>query len=204
MAKENQTATAEVYLWSMGHYAVEKDFRNQDFTEGFPKGDYEACTFEACNFQETDLSDVNFIECRFLSCDLTNAKILNTGFREVEFEDCKMVGLPFDQSNPFLFALQAHRCQLHLATFYGCNLRQCSFHECTLQEVDFTEANAEGLLLEACDLSRAIFEQTNLQKANLSTAFNYRIDPDQNRLRGATFSADGLPGLLVKYGIVVR
>jgi hypothetical protein len=50
----------------------------------------------------------------------------------------------------------------------------------------------------------AIFSQTNLEKADFTTAFNYQIDPEQNRMKKARFSPEGIAGLLVKYKIVIE
>jgi hypothetical protein len=40
---------------------------------------------------------------------------------------------------------------------------------------------------------------TNLEKAHFSTAYNFSIDPSQNRLTKAKFSHDRSEGLLHKY-----
>ena len=73
-----------------------------------------------------------------------------------------------------------------------------------LIEVDFTGADLQEVVFENCDLNRSIFERTDLRKADLSTARNCQLSPEDNRLRGAKFSSDGLAGLLTDYGIVVE
>ena len=40
-----------------------------------------------------------------------------------------------------------------------------------------------------------------LEKADFRGAFNYSLDPELNRIKGARFSPAGLAGLLGKYGI---
>jgi hypothetical protein len=50
----------------------------------------------------------------------------------------------------------------------------------------------------------ALFDRTNLEKANFSTAQYYRIDPNTNNIKRAKFSLDGLPGLLTAYNIEIR
>jgi uncharacterized protein YjbI with pentapeptide repeats len=60
-----------------------------------------------------------------------------------------------------------------------------------------------GATLQHCDLDRAIFGNTVLEGADLSTAYNYSIDPDINRLKKARFAAQGLAGLLGKYQIII-
>jgi uncharacterized protein YjbI with pentapeptide repeats len=75
---------------------------------------------------------------------------------------------------------------------------------CSLREVDFTSADLSETVFERCDLTMAIFSQTNLEKADFTTAFNYQIDPEQNRMKKARFSPEGIAGLLVKYKIVIE
>ena len=57
------------------------------------------------------------------------------------------------------------------------------------------------MILSNSDLTDAIFEQTNLNKADLSQANNYNIDPDNNNIKKTKFSKFGLQGLLAKYDI---
>jgi uncharacterized protein YjbI with pentapeptide repeats len=84
------------------------------------------------------------------------------------------------------------------------NLANTKFSDCNLQEVDFTEANLSGLTLHNCDLSRAVFNDTNLEKADLRTAFDFNIDPEHNQLKKACFSLQNVGGLLDKYGVVLE
>jgi uncharacterized protein YjbI with pentapeptide repeats len=60
-----------------------------------------------------------------------------------------------------------------------------------------------GALFENCDLERATFEKTILEKADMSTSFNYSIDPERNMIKKAKFSRNGLAGLLEKYDIEI-
>jgi fluoroquinolone resistance protein len=61
-----------------------------------------------------------------------------------------------------------------------------------------------GAVFYNCDLSAAVFENTHLEKADFRTAYNYHLDPESNRLKGAKFSFHGLPGLLGKYGLEIE
>ena len=69
--------------------------------------------------------------------------------------------------------------------------------------MDFTEADLNNASFDNCDLIGAKFEKTNLEKADLSTSFNYSIDPELNRIKKAKFSIDGIAGLLDKYDIEI-
>ena len=59
-------------------------------------------------------------------------------------------------------------------------------------------------LLDHCNLERATFDQTILEKADLRTSYNYSIDPENNRLKKAKFSMEGISGLLDKYDIEIE
>ena len=59
------------------------------------------------------------------------------------------------------------------------------------------------MVFKNCDLTRAKFEFSILEKADFRTANHYSIDPERNKIKKAKFSAQGLIGLLEKYGIEV-
>ena len=71
-------------------------------------------------------------------------------------------------------------------------------------EVDFTASDLSAALFDNCDLQGATFEGTNLEKADFRTAYNYTIDPVQNRLRKARFSQSGIAGLLRNFDIEIE
>jgi fluoroquinolone resistance protein len=60
------------------------------------------------------------------------------------------------------------------------------------------------VIFDNCDLKNAAFDQTILEKADFRTAFNYSIDPDNNKIKKAKFSISGLTGLLEKYNIEIE
>ena len=90
-----------------------------------------------------------------------------------------------------------------LASFYKLNLKKTRFINCDLQEVDFVETDLSGALFTNCNLGRAVFERTNLTQADFSSAYNYSLDPESNKIAKARFSMTGLPGLLDKYNIII-
>jgi uncharacterized protein YjbI with pentapeptide repeats len=90
-----------------------------------------------------------------------------------------------------------------LASFYQRNLKGSSFSNCPLHEVDFSECDLSKGLFTNCDFSHALFDQSNLTKLDLSTCYNFTIDPERNKITKAKFSKDQLIGLLAKYQITV-
>ncbi len=152
----------------------------------------------------TDLSHNQFTECRFENCDLSNAILTHALLRDVYFKGCKLLGIQFSDCNTLFFSPRFESCQLRLASFYRCALKKTSFINCQLEEVDFAEADLRKARLDNCDLTQALFDGTNLEGADLSSAYHFSIDPERNKLKKARFSADQLAGLLQKYQIIIN
>ena len=131
------------------------------------------------------------------------AALRNTSFKNVQFEECKFLGIVFRECNPFLLSMNFKGCLLNLADLSGLPLKGIHFENCSLQEVDFSETDLNQSVFKECDLERAIFDNTNLAEADFSTAYHFTIDPAKNSIRKAKFATDGLAGLLVQYGIEV-
>lgn len=115
-----------------------------------------------------------------------------------------MIGFPFNECNSFLLELDFKDCNLSLASFYQLNIKNTSFNSCNLESVDFTETNATAASFMNSNLEKAIFENSNLEKADFTTAKDYTISPEKNKLKAAKFSKNGLIGLLSMYGIKVE
>lgn len=185
-------------------YIEEQKFEKVDFTkEKLQKGEYEICTFINCNFSAADLSDISFSECEFIGCNLSNAMLSLTSFKDIKFKQSKLLGLHFENCNPFLFAVNFEDCILNFSSFNKLRLKNTKFKNCTLQEVDFADADLNNAIFENCDLNGAVFENTNLEKSDFRTSYNFSIDPEINKLKKAKFSAQGLAGLLQKYDILI-
>jgi len=73
-----------------------------------------------------------------------------------------------------------------------------------MQETDFTETDLSSAIFETCDLQRAVFYATILEKADFRSSFNYSLDPERNRIKKARFSRLGIAGLLDKYNIEIE
>ena len=53
-------------------------------------------------------------------------------------------------------------------------------------------------------MAGATFDNSNLEKVDFTTAFNFSIDPEINRIKKAKFSLAGVLGLLNKYDIIIE
>jgi fluoroquinolone resistance protein len=169
-----------------------KDLKNREF---------EKCTFQQCDFSNSNLSDNRFSDCIFLNCNLAMAKLFNTGLRTVSFKDCKLIGINFNDTEDFLFGVKFENCMLDYASFMGKKLPGTTFGNSSLKMVNFSASNLTGCIFDRTDLLGATFNKTNLSKADLSSAYNFIIDPELNTLKKARFSMQGMVGLLAKYDL---
>ncbi len=187
-----------------GAFVLDKTYENQDFSANrLEKGEFENCTFINCNFSNGYLDNQNFMECEFVDCDLTNANIKHSIFKETSFKGSKLVGVRFEDCNDLLLSVAFEDCNLTLASFYGLSLKGTIFNNCILVETDYTEADLTQGVFSGCKMQKAIFHQTNLHGADLSTAIEFDINPEHNQLKKTRFGKDNLIGLLKKYDIVI-
>ncbi len=183
----------------------DQSFSQTDFSvSGLNAAEYENCTFEQCSFSNVDLARLVFTNCVFEASNFSLANISNTAFREVSFKGCKMLGLHFDECNPFLFSVSFVDCQLNLSSFYKMKLKKTTFNNCNLLEVDFTEADLTQSVFECCEMSGVIFDRSILEKVDFTSSFNYAINPETNKIKKARFSKEGVIGLLNKYDIIIE
>lgn len=181
-----------------------KSFDKINFEESpLPRGEYEYCTFNNCNFANSDLSSIKFIDCTFKNCNLSLAKTVNTIFREAKFLDCKMLGLRFDSCSDFGLSFSFENCTLNHSTFFKKKIKKTIFKNSQLQEIDFTECDLTESKFDNCDLMDAHFERSILEKADFRTASNLALDPEINRIKKAKFSLSQLPGMFIKYDIII-
>jgi fluoroquinolone resistance protein len=183
----------------------DQQFDQQDFSKNnLHPGEYEKCSFLNCDFAGSDLSHVFFTDCSFTGCNISNVKLNDTAFRNATFQGCKMLGLHFENCNPFLLEMNFDKCILNHSSFYQLKLEKASLTDCILQEVDFTEAHLRQSDFSGADLSGAIFDQTILEEADFRAALHFTIHPPSNKITKAKFSVDGLAGLLYQYDIKIE
>lgn len=180
---------------------LDQDILPKDLPARFGDVEYENCRFLNCQLNKHDLSHAMFVDCSFEGCDLSMANIADAGFRKVHFKECKLLGLRFEHSTPLLFEVSFDNCQLNLASFYGMKLKGASFINCEMQETDLTEADLTQATITNCNLTGAMFDRTDLTKADLRGSEGFQIDPVENKVKGAQFSRESLDGLLGRFQI---
>ena len=98
-------------------------YKQVDFTKKQLSKEYDSCIFIGCTFENTKFSNITFIECEFINCNLSNIKINASAFKVVRFEKCKLLGVNFSDSNPFLIHFNFIDCDLTLASFYQLEIK---------------------------------------------------------------------------------
>jgi len=206
MKRRLRTAFFFIFAHRMESYFKDRVFGREHFNEEkcLRDTEFENCRFENCDLGSQDLGGARFFDCEFKGCDLTLAKLPGTVFSNTVFSACKMLGLRIEDCNRTGLDVSFRDCLLDHCSFSGVKLRKSLFTGCRLHEADMRDADFGDTVFDNCDLDRAIFGNTNLESADLSTSFNFSIEPEANRLRKARFSRAGLPGLLDKYKIVVE
>ncbi len=164
--------------------------------------------FDYCNFKQVDFSNCKiqnciFSDCVLEDCNLSLAQLINTGLSSVKFKNCKLLGVDFIKVRDFSFAVSFDHCILDYASFSRKKLRNTIFKKCRMQEVSFQESDLTGSIFADCDLSRTSFNDTILNEVDFTSAYNFSIDPERNKIKKAKFSVAGLQGLLEKYNLVV-
>ncbi|TSJ47775.1 pentapeptide repeat-containing protein [Fluviicola chungangensis] len=166
--------------------------------------EFSNCYFVDCDFSKSNFSQIDFVDCEFESCNFSLTILKYAGLKDVHFKDCKIVGVDFSACNDFLFAVQFTDCSLDYATFHSRKMKNTRFTNSIIKEVDFSEADLTQAVFQNCDLTRSIFDRSILDKADFSSAINFDINPERNRIKKTIFSSNGLIGLLTKYDLVIK
>ena len=183
----------------------EKAFQGESYVKEVIAGnEYEYCTFSDCDFTETTLQSCTFVNCRFVNCNFSMTKFSQSMLNDVEFDSSKILGVDFSLCNDFIFEVRFNDCILDYSSFEKRKMSKTTFRKTSLKGVDFANADLKQSRFIDCDMNETIFYNTNLQESDLSSAFNYTINPDENYIKKAKFSKDGLQGLLQKYNIIIE
>ena len=181
----------------------DQKFEGVDFTSTNLDSEYYNCEFIGCNFSEESIFSTDFEECSFKLCNFTMTKFGGL-LSEITFSDCKMTGADFYSVNNFSHDLIIEDSQLDYVNFNSVKLKGIKFVNCRIYEASFDDADIAGAVFDNCDLDRSSFQGTNIEGADFSTAYNYTINPQNCKLKKATFSKYGLEGLLSHLNIIIK
>jgi fluoroquinolone resistance protein len=154
--------------------------------------EFEECEFNDCDFSSAAFTRCNFLNCSFNRCNLSLINVLHSRFFEVDFTDCKLVGVDWTVAQWPSFnlcsALKFNRCILNDSSFFGLSLNELKLDECKLHEVDFREGDFSHSIMTYCDFTNSLFMRTNLHHVDFTESNNFAIDIMENRISKAKFS----------------
>lgn len=139
--------------------------------------------FVGCRLQEGKIKDARFKQVRFTDTDLANVQFTEARFENVDFVGCRMTGLKAIEGifQDVLF----YNCQLKLSQFRMAKFRRkVIFKKCILEEADFYGAELGGVVFEDCDLLKAEFSHTKLNKTDFRTSKLAGVKVDIESLKG--------------------
>lgn len=162
------------------------------------------CIFEGCNFTNAQLTGSKCIDCKWIKCNLSMVKWDGCRLQGNRFEECKIVGGNFAKCDPTFLSLSFKKCLINMGNFSDLKLKGISFAGSVVRETHFSNANLSEADFSECDLSGSLFHHADLSKANFVSAFNFSINPLNNKLKGTRFSKEMALSLLDYLGIVLE
>jgi fluoroquinolone resistance protein len=168
---------------------------------------FHGCIFKDCSLVESVLRGCRFVNCTFRGCNLGLVAVPDSTFASTRFEDSQVIGIDWTRADwstgrlphPLAFS----RCALNHSTFIGLELPGIEITSCIAIDVDFREADLSGADFTDTDLADSLFSHTNLTGADLGRARNYRINAEQNIIKGARFSLPEAMSLLYSLDIIL-
>ena len=187
----------------------EQPFNKLDLTQASPvtiaDTQFEDCEFNDCDFSSATFTRCKFLNCSFNRCNLSLIKVPYSHFFEIDFVDCKIVGVDWTRATWPSFNLCSEliftRCILNDASFFGLSLNELKLEECKLYEVDFREGDFSNSVMTYCDFTNSLFMRTNLKNVDFTESDNFNIDILENTVSRAKFSRFAALALLEELDI---
>jgi uncharacterized protein YjbI with pentapeptide repeats len=176
----------------------------EDFSQKSLEGHvFTSCSFNRCDFSESIFYHTKFCSCTFINCKLSNPKLDGCRFQDVVFIECKIVGADFFKCEKTFFSTSFKNCFLHYCNFSDLNMKHASFNQSQLRENHFTNTLLNSADFTGANLAGSIFHNCDLSKADFSSAINYDINPQTNKIKKAKFTLPEAARLLQSFDIII-
>jgi fluoroquinolone resistance protein len=196
----------------MSHpFATEEEFFSKHFKNMVLKDEtvasavFEECEFRDCNFSGTSFSKCKFSDCSFVNCNLSNLGLAETKIFNVEFSECKAMGLDWSKAKWPRFTvppqIKFQKSIISESSFFGLHLEELVIEDCKAHSVDFRDGNFTRSNFSHSDFAHSFFGKTILVEVDFTEAFNYDIDILDNNIERAKFSRHEAVNLLNRLGI---
>jgi uncharacterized protein YjbI with pentapeptide repeats len=113
------------------------------------------------------------------------------------------MGIGFYKCDKTFFSANFKNCQINYCNFSDLNMKSSSFDGSKLKENDFTNTVLKGADFKNVDLSGTVFHNCDLSNADFSSAVQYDINPNTNKIKKAKFSLPEATGLLQAFDITI-
>lgn len=183
-----------------------KNFKHLKLQEtGMEGSKFENCNFDNCNFLGTYLDETSFDGCVFTNCRISLVKITNsTKMQNVRFEKCEILGVLFSKSKKVISPIHFDECHLKNCDFSDMKLNSSKFIKCLIEGSDFINSELKLASFKKSRLPDTTIQGCTLIDSNFLHASDFLINPAENKLFNAKFSASGLIGLVKTFGIKVE
>lgn len=183
-----------------------KDFKNLNLKEeNLDNKNFENCSFENCSFLGTSMKGTSFIDCTFKECKISLIKIdSSTKIQDVEFLDSKIVGVMFSKCSGFTTSFSFSQCHLKHCDFSEMKLNSTKFIKCMIEGCDFINTELKKSNFNHSKFTDTTIQGCNLTESNFLHATDFIINPAENKMFRAKFSATELEGLVKTFGIKVE
>lgn len=167
--------------------------------------EFEGCEFVDCDFSSAQFSSCKFIDCVFDRCNLSLAQFSYSRINNVQFNECKLVGVDWTKANwPSFHAdheITFKYSILNDSSFFALTMQNLRCIECKIHDADFREADLSESQFLGCDFTHSLFHHTNLASCDFSDSQAFNIDVLENNVKQATFSRYEALYLLESLGI---
>ncbi len=182
----------------------DQEFNNITLKEGILKDvEFFNCSFRSCDFFKLKLQSCEFEKCIFELCDLSLINMKNIKLLDVEFNNSKLVGVNWSGTvKPSNYNF--NNCKLDDSIFYKLDIHSIKIVNCSAKNSDFIEADLSRGVFTNTDFEGSKFYRTNLSLTDFSQAYNYNIDPNNNKLKKTIFSLPDAVSLLNVFDIVIK
>lgn len=130
-------------------------------------------------------------------------KLEGCRFQDIKFIDCKIIGAEFFKCEKTFFSASFKNCLMQYCNFSDLNMKNSTFNGSKLKDSYFTNTLLNGANFNDVDLEGTIFHNCDLRKADFSSATQYDIDPQANKIKKAKFSLPDAIGLLRGFDITI-
>jgi uncharacterized protein YjbI with pentapeptide repeats len=192
------------------HFIFEKEYYEEHSFEKINAGgnkfthlEFFNCSFLSCQFANTIFENCVFEKCVFKNCDLSVAKFSGSSFVDIEFEDCKLLGIDWTLAQK-PSGLNFIKCILNDSTFNKMDLRSSEIKECIAHNTDFENANLSKTICAGTDFLNAKFNDADLSSADFTSAINYSINPNKTKIKKAKFSLPEAVNLLDAWDLEIE